>query len=120
MFEKLLSGLYLGEVARCILLTLAKDPELALFGSAEDGRPFVPGALSQPGSFPTSTLSAVVDDRSLFGSKAAAAMCESLGLPSVTQEARSVVRQSLNSITGHPGTHPIALLTRSSDHHLLG
>ena len=41
LFEKLISGLYLGDVARRILLTLAKDENVMLFGPSS-GSPSKP------------------------------------------------------------------------------
>eukprot|EP00270_Netrium_digitus_P002012 TRINITY_DN1225_c0_g1_i2.p1 TRINITY_DN1225_c0_g1~~TRINITY_DN1225_c0_g1_i2.p1 ORF type:complete len:524 (-),score=132.79 TRINITY_DN1225_c0_g1_i2:401-1972(-) len=55
-FEKLISGMYLGEVARIVLLKMAT--EAALFG------PIIPPRLEKSGSFPTPKLSKIDHDTS--------------------------------------------------------
>jgi hexokinase len=61
LIEKMMSGLYLGECARRILLTFAQKVEL--FG------PVVPAKLTEPWSFSTASLSEVESDVSPLKSK---------------------------------------------------
>lgn len=55
LIEKLMSGLYMGENARRILLSFARDTQL--FGGS------VPQLLTQPGSFTTAGAQAAWHDR---------------------------------------------------------
>eukprot|EP00955_Chlamydomonas_euryale_P008805 93895-Chlamydomonas_euryale.AAC.4 len=73
MFEKLLSGMFLGEVTRRILLSMASDPTVLLFGgcdkstaagsAAAGADPVV--ALKQPNVFGTPDVAACASDRTL-------------------------------------------------------
>ncbi len=63
LFEKMLSGMYLGEVARRILLTLAADTcMLGDFGTSQQAA-MVFARLAVPNSFTTAHLCAVVEDK---------------------------------------------------------
>ena len=80
-------------MARNILLTLAENASLALFGPlTTEGEAVVPPALREKGSFSTASLSKVVGDRSLLGSKISEVVCAVLKVASLSFEARLVVR----------------------------
>ncbi|KXZ50618.1 hypothetical protein GPECTOR_15g301 [Gonium pectorale] len=80
MFEKLLSGMFLGEAARRILLSLAREvpglfpgpplPDAEGASAAAGGAtaaappPSLPGRLATPGSLSSAALAAIVEDRS--------------------------------------------------------
>jgi hexokinase len=97
LMEKMMSGLWLGEIARRILLTFAE--RAALFGPGG-----LPAGLCQPGAFTTAHLSAVESDRSLLLAEADRVLSEALGTPRGTlpfealrtaqQLCRLVVRRS--------------------------
>jgi len=74
LVEKMMSGLWLGEVARRVLLTFAE--RAALFGHGA-----LPAALCQPGAFTTAHMSAVESDRSLSLSETDRVLSEALGTP---------------------------------------
>jgi hexokinase len=59
LFEKLLSGMYLGEVARCILLSLSRDHMIALFGK-KNGLPVVPEQLVTWGGWQSAHISQII------------------------------------------------------------
>ena len=93
--------MYLGEVARRIILTLAEDASLALFGTpavaatgGQSGGGVVPAFLREPGTFSTAALSSVVEDGTLLGSKTAKIVCAAFKVSSLSLEARSVVRRT--------------------------
>lgn len=66
LFEKLLSGMFLGEAARRILATVAQQlPGLFACGRNGGGGSGVAAGLTTSGSLTSATLSAVVEDRSL-------------------------------------------------------
>lgn len=90
LFEKLLSGLYLGEAARLILLSLAREASVMLFVN-DDGAPIVPKALTVEGSFPASLLSVIVEDSSISKFAVAREVRQALGLHTLSYEARYVV-----------------------------
>jgi len=84
------AGLYLGEVTRLILLSLAKDPSLMLFGG-EGSTPIIPEAISIQGSFPTSMLNSIVEDSSLSKSRVEQEFRKAFKIPAVSYKARYVV-----------------------------
>jgi len=94
MFEKLLSGMYLGEVARRVLLSLTIDPDAALFSpsAASASSPiYIPPRLMEKGGFTTAHLAAIVDDRSAWLTATDGALRDALGLPT-TFTVRKMVR----------------------------
>jgi hexokinase len=97
LVEKMMSGLWLGEVARRVLLTFAE--KAALFGPGA-----LPAGLCQAGAFTTAHMSAVESDRSLLLTETDRVLSEALGTPRGTlpyealrtaqQLCRLVVRRS--------------------------
>jgi hexokinase len=78
LFEKQIAGLYMGEVARRILLRLAERG--ALFG------PSTPPGLLRHGAFGTRLLAAVDEDSSVDLRATAAALMEAFGIARATLE----------------------------------
>lgn len=97
LVEKMMSGLWLGEVARRVLLTFAE--KASLFGPGA-----LPAGLCQAGCFTTAHMSAVESDRSLLLTETDRVLSEALGTPRGTlpyealltaqQLCRLVVRRS--------------------------
>lgn len=85
LFEKQVSGLYLGEVARRILLRLAEQVDL--FGSA------VPGLLARHNRLDTAHLAAVDEDDSPELSGVAAVLEEVLGVRGTSRQQRQTVQE---------------------------
>jgi len=134
LVEKMMSGLWLGEVARLLLLTFAERAALfgpdASVGGENGGGGHVPAGLRQPGAFTTAHLSAVESDRSLLLVEADRVLSEALGtargslplesLRTAQQVCRLVVRRSarlaarllaaaLRQQRWHEAPRPIAL-----------
>lgn len=101
MFEKLLSGMFLGEVARRVLLRLAQDPTASLFGrttattasgtAAVATVPVVPAPLTQKGGFTTAHLAAIVDAGSASSRAATVNRVLGMQVPRLGQQAVSNV-----------------------------
>ncbi|GAX74157.1 hypothetical protein CEUSTIGMA_g1606.t1 [Chlamydomonas eustigma] len=89
LFEKLLSGMYIGDVARRILLRMARDPSCILFGSKASSDPLIPVALTTKEGFPTSALAKVVEDPGMRPET----MARILGVATMSVEACDVVSQ---------------------------
>ena len=113
MFEKLLSGMFLGEVARRVLLRLAQDPTASLFGrttttttttaaaagtsdtaAATATVPVVPAPLTQKGGFTTAHLAAIVDAESASSRAAIVNRVLGVQVPRLGQQAVSSSRGS--------------------------
>ncbi len=101
LFEKLLSGLYLGEVARRILLNLAKDRNVALFGR---GSGAIPAKLEVPWKgWESEDVARAASDASEDLAGVEAAVVKALGVKLPSLEARRVVREGDGGEGGEGG-----------------
>ncbi|EFJ42371.1 hexokinase [Volvox carteri f. nagariensis] len=92
LFEKLLSGMFLGEAARRILFTIAKEASSGNVAVAAAAA-MIPGPLATPGSLSSATLSAIVHDRS-WGLRTTRRMLVSeLGMHQPSARAAEVVKE---------------------------
>ncbi|GIL69534.1 hypothetical protein Vretimale_13553 [Volvox reticuliferus] len=113
LFEKLLSGMFLGEAARRILFTIATEVEGLFRVRAEDVQAVladareasignmayataaatIPKPLATPGSLSSATLSAIVHDRSWGLRKTRRLLVSELGMHQPSTRAAAVVKE---------------------------
>ncbi|KAG2425714.1 hypothetical protein HXX76_013556 [Chlamydomonas incerta] len=105
LFEKLLSGMFLGEAARTITAAIARElpslfaaaPEVAAAaaeaGAVAAGTPVLPAQLSTPGSLSSKDLADIVDDRSWRLRDTRDILADKLGVHRPSVAAAEVVRE---------------------------
>ncbi|KAG2452945.1 hypothetical protein HYH02_002282 [Chlamydomonas schloesseri] len=105
LFEKLLSGMFLGEAARTITASIAKElphlfaaaPEVAAAaaaaGAVAAGAPVLPGKLNTPGALSSKDLADIVDDKSWRLRDTRDILADKLGVHRPTVAAAEVVRE---------------------------
>ncbi|CAI5509932.1 unnamed protein product [Closterium sp. Naga37s-1] len=98
-YEKMISGMYVGEVVRLALLDIAQKSKL--FGET------APAKLLQPNSLPTPKIAIIHEDTSSDLSKVGSVLAEALELPDTSLPQRQAV-QEVSRIFGERGARLVA------------
>ncbi|CAI5522694.1 unnamed protein product [Closterium sp. Naga37s-1] len=104
-YEKMISGMYVGEVVRLTLLDIAQKSKL--FGET------VPAKLLQPNSLPTPKVAIIHEDTTSDLSKVGSVLAEALELPDTSLPQRQAVQEA-SYILEERGARPVPAVNVST------